>query len=240
MEVKGTITKETISRLAKDVSHIIKNPLTENGIYYLHDEDNMLKGYALIIGPSGTPYYRGYYLFELDFPYNYPFSPPTVKFLTNNQGIRFNPNLYTSGKVCISILNTWHGDPWSSCQSITSVLLTLSTILNEKPLMNEPGITEGHPEILKYNQIIAFSNISIAICDVIQNKLYCPWLSKFRPIIEKHFIKNVDDVLNGIDNMNEADTNIIVTVQFYKLVVLMDYKMLREKVIKTKLSVMKK
>ena len=95
MEVKGTISKETISRLAKDVSHIIKNPLTENGIYYLHDEDNMLKGYALILGPIGTPYYGGYYLFELDFPYNYPFSPPTLKFLTNNQGIRFNPNLYT-------------------------------------------------------------------------------------------------------------------------------------------------
>ena len=237
MEVKGTISKETISRLAKDVSHIIKNPLTENGIYYLHDEDNMLKGYALILGPIGTPYYGGYYLFELDFPYNYPFSPPTLKFLTNNQGIRFNPNLYTSGKVCVSILNTWHGDPWSSCQSISSVLLTLSTILNEKPLMNEPGITEGHPEILKYNQIIAFSNISIAMCDVIQNKICCPWLSKFRPIIEEHFLKNVDTVLKGIDNMNESDTNIMVTVHFYKLAILLDYKTLREKVINARKSI---
>ena len=237
MEVKGTISKETISRLAKDVSHIIKNPLTENGIYYLHDEDNMLKGYALILGPIGTPYYGGYYLFELDFPYNYPFSPPTLKFLTNNQGIRFNPNLYTSGKVCVSILNTWHGDPWSSCQCFSSVLLTLSTILNEKPLMNEPGITEGHPEILKYNQIIAFSNISIAMCDVIQNKICCPWLSKFRPIIEEHFLKNVDTVLKGIDNMNESDTNIMVTVHFYKLAILLDYKTLREKVIQARQSI---
>ena len=103
--------------------------------------------------------------------------------------------------------------------------------------MNEPGITEGHPEILKYNQIIAFSNISIAMCDVIQNKICCPWLSKFRPIIEEHFLKNVDTVLKGIDNMNESDTNIMVTVHFYKLAILLDYKTLREKVIQARQSI---
>ena len=32
------ISKETITRLLKDVKHIIKNPLTDNGIYYIHDD----------------------------------------------------------------------------------------------------------------------------------------------------------------------------------------------------------
>ena len=45
------ISKDTISRLLKDVKHIFKNPLTENGIYYIHDDTDMMKGYALIIGP---------------------------------------------------------------------------------------------------------------------------------------------------------------------------------------------
>ena len=61
------ITKDTITRLLKDVKHIIKNPLTDNGIYYIHDDSDLLKGYALIIGPEDTPYYGGYYFFELKF-----------------------------------------------------------------------------------------------------------------------------------------------------------------------------
>ena len=49
------ISKETISRLIKDVKEIIKNPLESHGIYYKHDEEDLLKGKALIIGPQGTP-----------------------------------------------------------------------------------------------------------------------------------------------------------------------------------------
>ena len=77
------ISKETISRLLRDVKNIIKNPLTDNGIHYIHDEVDMLKGYALIIGPSDTPYFAGNYLFELQYPTDYPHSPPVVTYHTN-------------------------------------------------------------------------------------------------------------------------------------------------------------
>jgi hypothetical protein len=36
------ISKETTKRLAKDVKQIIKYPLTDNGIYYEHDDVNIL------------------------------------------------------------------------------------------------------------------------------------------------------------------------------------------------------
>ena len=55
---------------------------------------------------------------------------------------RFNPNFYRNGKVCLSILNTWEGEKWSSCQSIRSILITLQMTMNETPLLNEPGIHE--------------------------------------------------------------------------------------------------
>lgn len=228
------ISKETIHRLVKDITYIRKNPLNENGIFYLHDEENMLKGYALIIGPPDTPYFGGYYLFEFKFPNDYPFSPPIVTYLTNNGIIRFNPNLYTNGKVCISILNTWHGDPWSSCQTITSVLLSLLSILNDKPLLNEPGITETHGDIQKYNKIIMFSNISIAICDVIHKKNFCSWLNKFQSIIEEYFLKNYESILKIIDGIGEKDNNLYITVQFYKLNVFIDYKNLRQRFVDCK------
>ena len=67
---EAVIGKETLKRLAKDVKEIIKNPLVENRIFYKHDEDNILKGKALIVGPEGTPYENGYYLFEFEYPTN--------------------------------------------------------------------------------------------------------------------------------------------------------------------------
>ena len=106
MSTNKFITKETINRLLKDVKQLIKCPLIDNGIYYIHDDDDILKGYAMIIGPEDTPYFGGYYFFNFTFPHDYPFSHPTVEFMTNNGRTRFNPNLYRSGKVCISILNS--------------------------------------------------------------------------------------------------------------------------------------
>jgi ubiquitin-protein ligase len=61
------ITNDTVRRLLKDVKQIIKHPLTDNGIYYIHDETDMTKGYAMIIGQIDTPYYGGYYFFSFDY-----------------------------------------------------------------------------------------------------------------------------------------------------------------------------
>ena len=87
------VSSTTQRRLIKDIKEIIKNPLTDNGIYYTHDEENMLKGYALIIGPSDSIYEDGFYFFEFFFPKDYPFSPPKVIFHTGDGVTRFNPNL---------------------------------------------------------------------------------------------------------------------------------------------------
>ena len=126
----------------------------------------------MIIGPKDTPYEDGFYLFEFQFPPNYPHSPPTVTYHTND-GLTKNliQTLYRNGKVCISILNTWKGDQWSSCQTITSVLLTLCTVLNEKPLLNEPGVKETDNDMINYNRIIRYKNIKVGVIDVLE-KIY--------------------------------------------------------------------
>ena len=123
--ISKVIPKDTLIRLLRDVKTLMKTPLTDNGIFYVHDDVEVLKGYAMIVGPKDTPYFGGYYLFSLNYPTDYPHSPPKVTYHTNGDGIRFNPNLYKCGKVCISLLNTWRGEQWTSCQTISSVLLTL-------------------------------------------------------------------------------------------------------------------
>ena len=221
------VSKETISRLLKDVKQILKNPLTENGIYYIHDDTDMMKGYALIIGPSDTPYFGGNYFFELNYPADYPHSPPKVKYWTNANNIRFNPNLYVCGKVCVSLLNTWRGDQWTSCQTISTVLLTLCTLLCNDPLLNEPGVGRAHNDMSSYNEIINFANIDVAVCDIVEKKesVFMPFFENFYPFIKENFIKNYDKLIE-ISNKKNSELNMKVQnfrTGFYIMNIDVDY-----------------
>lgn len=232
------ISKETINRLLKDVKHIIKNPLTEQGIYYTHDDVDMLKGYAMIVGPSDTPYFGGFYFFEFKYPSDYPHSPPKVKYCTNANNIRFNPNLYVCGKVCISLLNTWRGDQWTSCQTISTVLLTLCTLLCKDPLLNEPGVCKNHQDMANYNEIIEHSNLSIAVCDIVskKNSVYLPFFENFYPYIKDNFNKNYDKLVqftqDKIKKYNQEKN--VLTTGFYHMKVEIDYKNILDKLNETK------
>ena len=176
-------------RLLRDVARMIKNPLTDNGIYYVHDSENMLKGYALIFGPDDSLYRYGSYMFEFTYPTQYPFVPPKVTYLTNDGTTRFNPNLYRNGKVCISLLNTWKGEQWTSCQTIKSILLSLVSLLHNEPLLNEPGITSDHNDFRSYHEIIEFKNYEIAINGMVNQTKLPHAFFDFHPIIKKYFPK---------------------------------------------------
>jgi len=218
-----SINNNTIKRIAKDVKYILNNErsLSLENIYYKHDEENIMKGYGLIIGQKNTPYGYGYYFFEFNFPDNYPFSPPLVRYLTNDGTMRFNPNLYTNGKVCLSLLNTWSGEGWTSCQTINSILLTLSIVLCENPLLNEPGVQINNNAIDKYNYLVTYKNIEFSVCKIINyiqnydnasnnttnnasnnatNNDDIKIMYKFKSIIYETFINNKNNI---IDYLNE-------------------------------------
>ena len=209
------ITKDTMNRLIKDIKEIIQHPLSDNGIFYSHDEENMLKGYAMIIGPSDTPYFGGYYFFELNYPANYPYSPPHIVYCTNAEKIRFNPNLYTNGKVCLSLLNTWKGEQWTSCQTISTILLTLCTVLIKNPLLNEPGIRKEHNDFKKYNKIILYKNIDIAILQILQKKtgVFLDQFQVFDDEIKENFIKNADKLRSFLEErkLKESEPVVLMT-----------------------------
>jgi ubiquitin-conjugating enzyme E2 Z len=226
------ISKETINRLLKDVKHIIKNPLIDNGIYYIHDDTDLLKGYALIIGPEDTPYYGGNYFFELNYPFDYPHTPPKVTYCTNGDEVRFNPNLYKCGKVCVSLLNTWRGEQWTSCQTISTVLLTLCTLLCKDPLLNEPGVSKTHPDMKNYTDIIEYSNINVAICDIISKKsdVYKSFFDNFNTFIKENYIKNYDKILSFAEKKNkEFISKPVLTTGFYNMRVKVDYEKVIQK-----------
>ncbi len=215
-------------RLLKDVANIMKHPLTENGIYYVHDENDMNKGYALIIGPSETPYKNGFYLFELHFPQDYPFSPPKVLYRTNDGKTRFNPNLYRNGKVCVSILNTWSGEQWTSCQTIRSVLMTLLTLFNSNPLINEPGFDSSakyYKYCCDYRDSIQFMNYKIAICSMLQTKLLPEIFYGFLPIMQKHALNKSEEIMKDLVELKKSSVNKkTLFVRVYNMYTTIDYE----------------
>jgi len=225
------ISKHTIARLVQDVKNIMKDPvsLQKNGIYYMHDEEDILKGYALIIGPENTPYYGGFYFFEFQYPYDYPHSPPKVSFKTNAENIRFNPNLYTNGRVCISLLNTWQGEQWTSCQTITTILLTLCTILCENPLLNEPGITSQHVDFQRYTNIIEYKNIDISILKIVNKDkdVYLPFFDRFYSIVLTLFLEKSASILDILQSKVNQHPNLErIETTIYHIKVVLHYKKL--------------
>ena len=232
---KVVMTKDSRRRLQKDIIEIIKNPLSDHGIYYAHDEQNMLKGYAVIFGPSDTLYRYGSYCFNFTFPTNYPFSPPKVKYMTNDGTTRFHPNLYRNGKVCISILNTWKGEQWTSCQTIKSILLMLVTLLHNKPLLNEPGFTEKHRAFEPYNNIIRYKNLEIALIrNLNKEKVYSNMgqCKVFFPIYQQYIKKNKNDILKYIQDLKNKYEPETVKVSVYNMKCNINYKYLEDELIK--------
>jgi len=202
----NVINKQCIERLVKDIKQLSKENISKDGIYYKHDQTNILQGYALIIGSEDTPYSFGNFLFKLNFPEEYPYSPPIVSYLTNDGRTRFHPNLYKNEKVCLSILNTWKGEGWTSCQNIKSILLTLKSILDNKPLLHEPGITENHYEFDAYNDIIKYKTIDVAIINIINKNIYPDICEIFWDEIIHNFINNYDKILASFLHSENKET----------------------------------
>lgn len=219
------ICSTTVRRLISDIKQISLNPLTKEGIYYKHDETNMLAGYALILGPNETPYEHGNFLFRFIFPEDYPHSPPKVLYCTNDGITRFNPNLYKNGKVCISLLNTWKGEGWTGCQTISSILLVLCSLLNDNPLLNEPGVGSNHRDIPSYNKIVKYKTIETAISRVLDKNDLQDEFHQFYDDIVANFLNNYENIINSI----KGKENEILTCGMYNITIKTQYKSVRLK-----------
>jgi ubiquitin-protein ligase len=201
-----SLTDLAIKRIRKDLKELHTTPLDNCGIYVHSKDEDISTATALIIGPEDTPYAHGFYLFEFKFPNNYPFEPPVARFCTiDPKGqTRFHPNLYIidNGKVCLSILNTWTGPPWTSVQTFSSILLSIRSILDENPLQNEPGYElanankyNEYDDILhNYNCCIRYENIRVAIIHIME---HLPGnFSHFKPVIQDYYFKNYEKIQN--------------------------------------------
>lgn len=131
----------------------------------------------LIVGPSDTPYSNGLFEFDLYCGLDFPQSPPKMTFRTTGGGrAHFNPNLYTCGKVCLSLLGTWQGEKWRPNQStILQILVSLQAmVLCDEPHCNEPSYEgdRGTPQSKAYNRRLYPLTVKFAMLDWLESTKY--------------------------------------------------------------------
>jgi ubiquitin-conjugating enzyme E2 O len=133
--------KEFMKRIKQEIL-LLETALPEGiDVALFHDRMDLLS--VLVFGPKGTPYEDGLFLFDIQLPASYPNTPPLVHYISYCSD-RLNPNLYESGKVCISLLGTWNGkgtEVWSeSTSNILQVIVSIQgLILVAEPYYNEAG-----------------------------------------------------------------------------------------------------
>jgi ubiquitin-protein ligase len=179
---------------------------------------NLIK--ALIIGPEGTPYENGCYEFDIYLPPTYPNVSPSVKLITTGQGtVRFNPNLYKDGKVCLSLLGTWDGPGWIPGEStLLQVLMSIqSLIFVNNPFFNEPGYEStkntrsGDAKSDQYNRNVRWNNVRWGMLEQIRQVDK----SCFKDVITKHFIHKQDVIKQQLSEWG-SNSKIMQETLMYK------------------------
>jgi len=128
-------TGSAVRALALEYKSLQEEPV-EGFRVKLVNEDDMFVWEVALFGPPDTLYQGGYFKAHLKFPQDYPYNPPSVRFLCKV----WHPNVYENGDLCISILHPPVDDPqsgelpcerWNPTQNVRTVLLSVVSLLNE-------------------------------------------------------------------------------------------------------------
>ena len=194
--------RKPILRIIRDIMEMINEPI--DGIEVKLNKEDIFKQTVMIVGPKDTPYFGGFYFFDFEFPENYPAKPPKVIMKTIDGKIRFNPNLYECGKVCLSILGTWSGPSWTNIMTLKTILLSIRSLMSDFPITNEPGFENTPRDSQKnidYNCYLIFHNYRLAIMDVVSNKRkFKKYYNIYQDEIIKYFKKNSLELHNNLQS----------------------------------------
>jgi ubiquitin-protein ligase len=201
-KTKTDILMERIVLFKKD-----EEQNNKNGIYFETDEENIERLYGLVIGTEDTPYFGGYFMFDIRCPVKtavnggfFPFIPPIIKYLTTDGKIRMTPNYYEGGKVCLSLIGTWGENTWSQINNFDTILTTLQSCLQKNSLNMEPGYAKNPSTcqvVIEYEDYATYNSYNYAFCEMVENCLNGKKhpILKFKDVVLKTARENIEKVI---------------------------------------------
>ena len=194
--------KEFLKQIRFEIS-LLKSALPKRIVVVVF-EDRIDLLSVMITGPEDTPYEDGLFLFDIQLPSNYPNGPPIVHYVSFCSD-RLNPNLYESGKVCISLLGTWTGKGTEVWAPNTSNLLQLivsiqGLILVSEPYYNEAGYNKQRGTAIAsensrlYNEMVVIKMIQS------MTKMLSTPPKTFEKQIREHIIAIADKFIERHEN----------------------------------------
>ena len=210
------IEPSSLKRIISEISSFKSGlPLNYDSTIWIRIPKNNINIFTFLIsGPKDTPYENGLFEFHVFLPHNYPNSEPNVLLnTTGNNTVRFNPNLYNTGKVCLSLLGTWTGNESEKWNPKTSTFLQVlisiqSLILVEDPYFNEPGYerqmnTEiGKLKCKEYNNNLHIETIKWCMINMINNPP-----SGYEEVVLNHFKIKKQQIIEQVDKWLEESEN---------------------------------
>lgn len=192
-----TMSRKLMKRLATEFTDFPDSlPINpESSVFFRACESDLPRGKMMIIPADGTPYGGGCFIFDVCFPTKYPMVPPLVSIETTGGGtVRFNPNLYKNGKVCLSLIGTWksknQGETWNpGFSTMLQVAISIQALIFvAEPYYNEPGYesrmgtAEGKKRSERYNKPLQKATVQHAMIEQLRNPPPC-----FEDVIKTHF-----------------------------------------------------
>ena len=114
-------------RIQKELSLFLKEPPDNCSAGPVDDDIYHWEG--TIIGPTKG----GVFTLDIQFPKNYPFKPPKVRFQTKI----YHPNINSGGFICLDIFK----ENWSPALTISKVLLSVCSLLTD-PNPDDPLVVD--------------------------------------------------------------------------------------------------
>ncbi|TRX94982.1 hypothetical protein FHL15_004067 [Xylaria flabelliformis] len=167
-------------------------------------DDNLLQFDAFVYGPDDSLYKHKLLKLHFEIPEQYPIEPPKVTNLQYSGG-RIHPNLYVEGKVCLSILGTWPGQPWSAGLSIHTdiaiVLISIRALLDNEPYRHEPDCGNNP----RYNMFVQYITWRVLLLDHLKFETYEPSKAFVKNWVRAHSTGIMGDILHEKDVNKDVD-----------------------------------
>lgn len=219
-EIVKQSMKPNMGAIARAVAGISRSlPLSSSSSAFVRVDENQAQLWSMLItGPEDTPYDSGAFIFDVMLPPDFPNKPPKVLIKTTGGGtVRFNPNLYNEGKVCLSLLGTWQGsdgEEWNpSASTMLQVIVSIqSLILVPDPYFNEPGWEKdrgtdaGDKNDFEYSAKIKGHTLDFAMLDHIRRinkkktQKHAQKDHPFDEVLRTHFLRRRDHILGKLKN----------------------------------------